>query len=380
MERDSVSHHSTYLDRDMDVIVYGDSGQPVIALGEAGVGCTDLEDHGMVAALAEFIDSGRVQLFCVGNVDAEGWLDRGGDPTARETAIEAYYEYLTREVIPFIHKRAGSDARPLALGCDLGATHAALLALRWPDLVQGCVALSGVYDASFYFGDWASDATYANSPVAFLANMPADHPFVSQYRRRQLLFCCGTGLYEQECERTQRLVEEQLGRMGVDTWCDYWGADVSHGWDWWNKQVAYFMPYVLEDIDRMAAEDEAAKPAHVTRTAASKVTAASAAKPAAVAAAKPAAKKAATKAVTKRAAAAARPAEAEPAAKKAVPATSRKAAPKAAAKPSEVATKPAAKPSAKTAKPAATAKAKPAAAKKATTATRPAARKRAARK
>ena len=279
MERDSVSHHSTYLDRDMDVIVYGDSGQPVIALGEAGVGCTDLEDHGMVAALAEFIDSGRVQLFCVGNVDSEGWLDRGGDPTAREAAIEAYYAYLTREVIPFIHKRAGNDARPLALGCDLGATHAALLALRWPDLIQGCVALSGVYDASFYFGDWASDATYANSPVAFLANMPADHPFVSLYRRRQLLFCCGTGLYEQECERTQRLVEGQLGRMDVDTWCDYWGADVSHGWDWWNRQAAYFMPYVLEDIDRMAAEDEAEKPVCVTRAASSEVTVANAAKP-----------------------------------------------------------------------------------------------------
>lgn len=261
MERDFVSHHSSNLGRDMDLVVYGHGGQPVIALGEAGVGCMDLEDHGMVAALAGLIDAGRVRLFCVGNVDAEGWLDRDGDPKAREAAIEAYYAYLTREVVPLVQERAGADVRPLALGCDLGATHAALLALRWPDLIQGCVALSGAYDASFYFGDWASDATYANSPVAFLANMPADHPFVGLYRRRQLLLCCGTGLYEEECERTQRLVEKQLARLGVDAWCDYWGADASHGWDWWNRQVAYFMPYVLEDIDKMAAEDREAQDA-----------------------------------------------------------------------------------------------------------------------
>jgi len=27
---------------------------------------------------------------------------------------------------------------------------------------------------------------------------------------------------------------------------DFWGWDVAHDWDWWYKQVAYFVPYLLD--------------------------------------------------------------------------------------------------------------------------------------
>ena len=32
----------------------------------------------------------------------------------------------------------------------------------------------------------------------------------------------------------------------INVWVDYWGTDCAHDWDWWYKQVNYFVPWLLE--------------------------------------------------------------------------------------------------------------------------------------
>ena len=40
-----------------------------------------------------------------------------------------------------------------------------------------------------------------------------------------------------------------LKSKNIHTWVDYWGFDVHHDWDWWYKEVVYFLPYLLgEDV------------------------------------------------------------------------------------------------------------------------------------
>ena len=33
----------------------------------------------------------------------------------------------------------------------------------------------------------------------------------------------------------------------IHAWVDFWGYDVDHDWDWWKKQFAYFLPFVLRE-------------------------------------------------------------------------------------------------------------------------------------
>ena len=33
---------------------------------------------------------------------------------------------------------------------------------------------------------------------------------------------------------------------GIGVWVDFWGQDCAHDWPWWHKQVAYFVPKLLE--------------------------------------------------------------------------------------------------------------------------------------
>lgn len=374
MDKKMVVRHSEVLGEDLDVIVYGTAGQPVMAFAPLGQRPESLEEVGLVDELSDYLDAGVIQLFSVSNVDGESW---GSDGYAVERAArqEAYYQAVCEEIVPLVAEVSGSGARPLALGFDLGATHAAVFALRRPDLFQGCVCLSGVYDASRYFGDWMDATLYDNTPCAFLPNMPTDHPYIALYNQRQLLFCCGQEGSEADSLRTTREIDAQLQRLGVEAWCDYWGGDVSHTWFWWKKQIRYFMPIVLEDVEKTTAAEKAAakkkaparRRAAAKKPAAKKAVAKAAEKDDAVTEEKPAAKKpAAKRAATAKATAGAAvksAAEEKPAAAK------RPAAKKAAAEEkSEPAKKPTAAKAAKAAEPA---EEKPAA--------RPAAKKTAAK-
>ena len=330
MDKKNIVCTSSILGEDMHVVAYGKKGLPVVVFPTQGQAPESLEEVGVIDELADYLDSGTIQLFCTETVDDETWGGTG-DAAERAKRQETYYHYVVDELVPLVAKMSKSKARPLALGFDAGATQASVVALRRPDLFQGCVCLSGCYDARRYFGDWMDATLYDNTPAAFLSQMPVDHPYVAVYNQRQLLFCTGQEASEADALRSTREMGEQFARLGVDVWCDYWGADVTHTWFWWKKQLRYFLPIVLDDVEKTTAAEKPA-PAKKRATTTRKKAATTAAK-------KPAATKAAT--------------EKKPAAKKA--ATTKAAAEK------TVASKPAVKPAAakKT-----TAAAKPAAAKK----------------
>ncbi|NMF25147.1 esterase family protein [Olsenella umbonata] len=384
MKRSVYKLKSKSLGQEANLIVYGEGGYPVVAFQTQDQKASELEDEGMVDALAEFIDGKQIQLFSVDNFDEQSWSLLNGDNEARAARQEDYFRFVTDELIPRVHELNASNLRPIAFGCSMGAVHAAIALFRRPDLFQGCMALSGIYHSGYFFGDWMNSTLYDNDVLAFLPNMPLDHPYVGLYRNRSLLFCCGQGEDAQFADDERRM-DAELNRLGVDHWCDYWGADVTHDWYWWKKQMAYFLPFVLEDVAKEVekepvapwvakAQEPAKKPAAkpAAKNAEAKPAAPKAkAKPAAAkAAAKPATKsepKAAAKVAEKTAAKPAAKSEpkaaAKPAAKKVAPKAAAKAEPKPEAKPAAKKAEP--KPEAKPAAKATPAKAepKPAAAK-----------------
>ena len=248
MKREFYSKRSEVLGEDMSMLVYGEGGYPVIAFQAQDAKSNNFEDFGMIDVLAPFIEDGRIQVFSVDNLDEESWSDEGGDKGARAWRQEEYFRFVTDELIPRVHSWNNSDLRPIAVGCSMGATHAAIAAFRRPDLFQGCIALSGVYRTSFFFGDWMDENLYNNDIPAFLTNMPTDHPYVNLYNQRQLVMCVGQGAWEEGVDDLH-YIDDQLNRLGVSHWCDFWGTDVNHDWPWWRKQMPYFMAEVLSDID-----------------------------------------------------------------------------------------------------------------------------------
>ena len=250
MKRELVSRYSENLDRYMDLIVYGEGGYPVIVFPTQDSPCTNWEDFGLIDTIQDYVGSGTLQLFCVSNVDKDSWSAADRDKGERAELVEAYYRYVADELTPLVHELSGNTKRPLLAGCSMGATHSVIFALRRPDLFQGCIALSGVYDAKYFFDGWMNETLYASSPVDFLPNMAADHPYIDIYNQRQLVLCVGRGAWEDEGVATQHVLDDAFRRLGVGAWCDFWGTDVNHDWPWWKKQIRYFLPIVLQDMKK----------------------------------------------------------------------------------------------------------------------------------
>ena len=250
METQYLKQYSPSLERDMECKLYGHAGRPVLFIPCQDVRFFDFENFHMTDVWAPWIDAGDVFVCSIDTIDYETWSSRDRDPRWRICRYEQWIRYITDEIVPFIrqmaNERNGWTGYPgiMVFGASLGATHAANLYFRRPDLFDRLLALSGIYTAEYGFGSYMDDLVYRNSPVHYLANMPADHPFIELYNQKKAAVCVGQGPWELP-DSTRRL-KEILESKGIHAWVDFWGYDCSHDWCWWYKQVSYFVPYLLD--------------------------------------------------------------------------------------------------------------------------------------
>ena len=203
----------------------------------------DFKDFGMVEAARPWIESGQLFLICVDGIDAETW-SAYGDPRARIELQELWFHYVVDELLP---EYTNKGEKAMTTGCSMGGTHAVNFFLRRPDLFDGVVSLSGLYNAQAFFHDYMDDLVYANSPIHFLPNMPQDHPWIELYNQARIILCVGQGAWEDELLYSTHQLDDILNSKNIPHWADYWGYDVNHDWPWWRKQLPYFLNH-LENV------------------------------------------------------------------------------------------------------------------------------------
>ena len=76
MNREYHKWFSNRLGREMELLVFGRAGEPVLVFPTSGGRFYDFEDRGMIAAVTDKIDAGQLQVFCVDSVDLESWYNR----------------------------------------------------------------------------------------------------------------------------------------------------------------------------------------------------------------------------------------------------------------------------------------------------------------
>ena len=83
MHREYHRWFSRSLQRDMDLLVFGHGGPPVVVFPTSQGAFFEYEDRGMVSALSSKLDHGQLRLFCVSSVDSESWYNRRIHPRHR---------------------------------------------------------------------------------------------------------------------------------------------------------------------------------------------------------------------------------------------------------------------------------------------------------
>jgi esterase/lipase superfamily enzyme len=230
---------SPSLGHDMALMVYGHAGRPVIAFPSQEGRYWDFGDRGMVGACADFIEAGRMRLIAVDGIDWQSWANWSAHPGDRARRHEDYDRYIADEVAPFARDLTGLPTAWVT-GASMGAYHAANALFRHPDIFDGLIAMSGLYQLRMFTGGHVDDAVYFNSPLLYLPGL--DDPwYLERLREARIAFVVGQGAWEDEMLEDTHAMEEVLWMKGIPAVVDYWGFDVNHDWPWWQRMLPHYL-------------------------------------------------------------------------------------------------------------------------------------------
>lgn len=236
MHREYHKWLSPNLNREMELLVFGHAGMPLLVFPTSMGRFYDYEDRGMISAIAHKYDSGRIQAFCVDSVDAESWCNKEVDPPGRVQRHMQYERYIVTEVMPFIRQRSGLQ-RVAVTGCSFGGYHAVNFTLRHPDLVHNCVSMGASFDVrTFLDGYWDRDV-YFHNPVEYIPNLE-DEWYLNLYREG-LRLVLATGENDLCLEENLRM-SGILNKKGIPHYLDVWGNGAGHDWPWWQQMARKF--------------------------------------------------------------------------------------------------------------------------------------------
>jgi esterase/lipase superfamily enzyme len=222
--------------RDMEMLVFGHSGLPVVVFPTSGGRFYEFEDRGMVDGLRDRVESGGVQLYCVDSVDSESWYNRDVSPRWRIARHVQYDNYIVYEVAPFIRQR-NRNSNLAALGCSFGGFHAVNAALRHPDLFTGMLAMSGAFDLSNFLGGYHDEDVYFNQPTQYLPNMN-DAWFLDRYRQNKYVLATG---WDDQCLGQNQNLDRIMNEKGIPHQLFIWNTWNSHDWPTWQQMVREYL-------------------------------------------------------------------------------------------------------------------------------------------
>ncbi len=168
MNREYHKWYSSRLGRDMELLVFGHSGLPVMVFPTSGGRFYEFEDRGMIGAVGSQVEAGHLQFYCVDSVDMESWYNRNVPPRWRIARHVQYEDYLIHEVVPLVRQK-NRDPHFVSLGCSFGGYHATNIALRHPDVFTGLLSMSGAFDMSNFLGGYYDQDCYFNLPTHYSA-------------------------------------------------------------------------------------------------------------------------------------------------------------------------------------------------------------------
>src|SRR4026209_2961867 len=171
MKKEITSWHSPSLDKEMPIATYGDFGFALLLVPTAAADYLEYERFQLMDTLAPFIDSGKVKVFSINSINNESWLNDNMPGEHKGIRHNQFNQYVFNEVIPFIKTSTSADTPIIISGASFGALHSMNLFLKRPDIINGVIAMSGVYDLTDYTRGHYDDHVYFNSPAHYISNL-----------------------------------------------------------------------------------------------------------------------------------------------------------------------------------------------------------------
>lgn len=239
MERHLFSWYSPSLNREMPIASYGNYGFALLLVPTAAADYLEYERFQLMNHLESFINAGQVRVFSIDSINNESWLNNNIDPWVKSVRHQQWNDYVFNEVVPFIKSRTSGETPVITCGASFGALHSMNLFLKRPDIINGVIAMSGVYDLTEYTKGHYDDHVYFNSPMHYMPNL-SDHSVLEQIRRsKNIHLVTGSGSYEDPSASGK--MAKVLYDKGIWYELDVWGQEWPHDWDTWRAILPHYL-------------------------------------------------------------------------------------------------------------------------------------------
>jgi len=223
----------------MPIAIYGHYGFALLLVPTAAADYLEYERFQLLDQIAPFIEAGKLKVYSIDSINDESWLNNNMNPRDKSIRHQQWNDYVFNEVVPFIRTNSSQDTMIYTCGATFGALHSMNLFLKRPDIINGVVAMSGVYDLTEYTKGHYDDDVYHNSPMHYMPNMH-DHIILEQIRMSQHIHLfSGSGEYEYP--DSARRFAGILYNKGINYELDIWGNEWRHDWNTWRVMLPHYL-------------------------------------------------------------------------------------------------------------------------------------------
>mgnify|MGYP006280442919 FL=1 len=238
MVREIHQWFSPALQKEMPIAVYGHYGFALLMIPTAAADFLEYERFELIDHLSPMIDAGKIKVFSINSINTESWMNKEMEGAHKAIRQNQFNQYIFNEVVPFVHDFTSRETPIITTGASFGALHAMNVFLKRPDLFNGVIAMSGVYDLMEYTNGYYDDQVYFNSPIHYIPNL-TDHETLEKIRSGKMIIASGSGSHEDP--EANRRFSGVLHSKSIPHDLEIWADDIHHDWPTWRKMLPYFI-------------------------------------------------------------------------------------------------------------------------------------------
>ncbi|MEN2282634.1 alpha/beta hydrolase-fold protein [Algoriphagus sp. SE2] len=237
MKEEYFKWYSNYLQRDVEMLVFGHAGYPVVVFPTSQGSFHENRDMGLIGSAQWYIDQGLVQIFCPESNDKNSFYNKNVHPHQRIEQHVAYDKMICHDLVERIrlNTRVGKVAMA---GCSFGGYHAANFAFRHPGYVSHMFSMSGAFSIRNFMDGYVHDDIYYNSPLEFLGAL-------NDQELWKMDIVLGTSNWD-ICYDANFKLHEVLEDKGLPHWLDV-RQNREHDWGVWKEMFPHYLSRIKFD-------------------------------------------------------------------------------------------------------------------------------------
>ena len=167
MKEEHFKWYSPNLDAEIEMLVFGHAGYPVILFPTSMGSYHENKDQGLIESARWYIEQGLIQIFCPGSIDKDSFYNKKIHPEQRIKNHTWYDKMICHEIVERVRNNTSAGKVAVA-GCSFGGYQALNFAFRHPGYVGHLFSMSGSFSIkSFMDGHWDNNV-YFNNPEDYI--------------------------------------------------------------------------------------------------------------------------------------------------------------------------------------------------------------------